>query len=265
MGRGHNCICPPGYWGEWWEKQQNPQGSQWKTCRPWWHLGVTRFQNAPSEGTSITTASLEGLPEESLFWPQDTEESAWSLPNVIYIMTGTRCSGQMRPKLICFCQVQHLHVWRRNRDAYKEKHLIPTVKYGGGSVIFCGCFNCRVPGSLVRIDGIMNSTKYQAILAENLVPSARRLGRLSKKTMTQSIPQDPYRNGSVTTKSTFCNGHLSHQLKRSVDKNKPKNVKDLERICKEKWPKIPPNVLTLTLSKKRLHAVILARGGCPKC
>ena len=39
-------------------------------------------------------------------------------------------------KIKRFCQIQHRHVWRRNRDPYKEKHLIPTVKYGGGSVCF---------------------------------------------------------------------------------------------------------------------------------
>ena len=91
------ASCPPGYWEEWWEKQQNPQGSQWNNCRPWWCHG---FKKAPSNTTSIT--SLEGLPEESLVWLQDTEESASSLPNVIYIMSGTRCSGQMRPKLNVF-------------------------------------------------------------------------------------------------------------------------------------------------------------------
>ena len=47
--------------------------------------------------------------------------------------------------------------------------------------MFWGCFNSRGPGALVRIDGIINSTKYQVILAKNLVPSARRLGRLSNK------------------------------------------------------------------------------------
>ena len=101
------------------------------------------------------------------------------------------------------------------------------------------------------------------------------VGGLSNKIMTQSIPQDPHRNGSVTTKSTFCNGHLSLQihsknlwaeLKRSVAKHKPKNVKDPERICQEEWSKIPPNVF-LNLVKnyrKRLHAVILARSGYTK-
>ena len=32
------------------------------------------------------------------------------------------------------------------------------------------------------------------------------------------------------------------ELKRSVDKHKPKNMKDLERICQEEWSKILPNV-----------------------
>ena len=76
-------------------------------------------------------------------------------------------------KIECFCQVQHRHVCRRNRDACKEKNLIHMVKYGGGSVMFWGCL---IPAALVRVDGIINSSKYQAILAENLVPSSRRLG-----------------------------------------------------------------------------------------
>ena len=222
------ASCPPGYWGEWWEKQQNPQGSQWKNCRPWWRLGVTRFQKAPSDATSITTASLEGLPEESLFWPQDTEESAWSLPNVIYIMTGTRCSGQMRPKFNVFVRYSIGMFGCRNRDAYKEKHLIPTVKYGGGSVMFWGCFNSRGPGTLVRIDGIMNSTKYQAILAENLVPSARRLGLGRRWTFQQG--NDP--KHTSRPQKWFCDNkfnilqwdrnpieNLWAELKSSVDKH----------------------------------------------
>jgi hypothetical protein len=36
--------------------------------------------------------------------------------------------------------------------------------------------------------------------------------------------------------------NLWAELKREVDKCKPKNVNDLERICIEEWSKIPPNV-----------------------
>ena len=41
--------------------------------------------------------------------------------------------------------------------------VIPTVKFGGGLQ------------ALVKINGIMKSTEYQAILAENLVASTTRL------------------------------------------------------------------------------------------
>ena len=57
-----------------------------------------------------------------------------------------------------------------------------------------GCFTASGPGALVNINGIMNSTKYQDILANNLVASARKL-----------------RNGSEKTKSMFYNVHLGLQ------------------------------------------------------
>ena len=61
------------------------------------------------------------------------------------------------------------HVWHQKRNAYKVKHLISTVKYGGGSLMLWGCFAASGPRALVKINGIMNSTKYQDILAKNLV------------------------------------------------------------------------------------------------
>ena len=94
------------------------------------------------------------------------------------------------------------------------------------------------------------------------------VGGLSNKTMTQSIPQDPHRNDSVTNKINILQWpsqspdlnlieNLWVELKRSVKKHTTKNVKDLERICREEWCKIPPNVF-LNLVKnyrKRLNVV----------
>src|SRR4029434_5362295 len=58
---------------------------------------------------------------------------------------------------------------------HTEKHLIPTVKYGGGSLMLWGCFSSKGPGHLVRIHGIMDSIKYQQMLNENQTASARKL------------------------------------------------------------------------------------------
>ena len=121
----------------------------------------------------------------------------------------------------------------------------------------------------------MNSTKYQAILAENLVPLPEgwdlAVGGLSSKVSRSTQKWFPDNNINILlwpSQSPDLNPieNLWAELKRSVDKHKPKNVKDLERICQEEWSKTPPNVF-LNLVKnyrKRLHAVILASGGCTK-
>jgi hypothetical protein len=43
-----------------------------------------------------------------------------------------------------------------------SKYLIPAVKYGGGSLMLLGFFG---PGALVKVNGIMNLTKYQDMVA----------------------------------------------------------------------------------------------------
>ena len=129
-------------------------------------------------------------------------------------------------------------------------------------VMFWGCFNYRGPGALVRIDGIMNSTKYQGILADNLVPSARRLGLGRRWTFQQDNDQ---KHSSRSIQKWFCDNKIN-VLKRSVGQHKPKNLKDLDRICQEVWSKISPNVFLMLVRnyRKRLQAVFLARGGCTK-
>ena len=82
------------------------------------------------------------------------------------------------------------HVWRQKMDVYKEKPLIPIVKYGGGSLM--GCFAASGPEAFVKINGIMNSTKDQGILAKNLVASARKLRLGCRWTFQQD--NDPKHN-----------------------------------------------------------------------
>lgn len=42
------------------------------------------------------------------------------------------------------------HIWHQTRNAYKEEHFIPTVKYSDWSGMLSGCFTGMVQGFLVR-------------------------------------------------------------------------------------------------------------------
>uniref|UniRef100_A0AAY5LAC0 Tc1-like transposase DDE domain-containing protein n=1 Tax=Esox lucius TaxID=8010 RepID=A0AAY5LAC0_ESOLU len=61
------------------------------------------------------------------------------------------------------------YVWRGVNKAYSEQNTIPTVKHGGGSLMFWGCVSSKGTGNLVKIDGKMNAACYQKILAVNLL------------------------------------------------------------------------------------------------
>ncbi|KAF7657694.1 hypothetical protein LDENG_00023260 [Lucifuga dentata] len=71
-----------------------------------------------------------------------------------------------------------------------------------------GCFSARDPGELLRIQGIMDSIKYQQILDQNLTVSARKLqlgrGQIFQQDTNPTKPQNQHRNASVNTKSRFC-------------------------------------------------------------
>ena len=51
-------------------------------------------------------------------------------------------------KLELFGKSHKLYVHRRKNEAYKEKNTVPTVKHGGGLVMFWGCFAASGTGSL---------------------------------------------------------------------------------------------------------------------
>ena len=88
------------------------------------------------------------------------------------------------------------YVWRKNNTVHHSKNTIPTVKHGGGSIMFWGCFSSAGTGALVKVNGIMNSSQYQSILAQNLQASFRKLKM--KRNFTFQHDNDP----KHTSKST---------------------------------------------------------------
>uniref|UniRef100_A0A8C4T2A2 Tc1-like transposase DDE domain-containing protein n=1 Tax=Erpetoichthys calabaricus TaxID=27687 RepID=A0A8C4T2A2_ERPCA len=149
------------------------------------------------------------------------------------------------------------YIWRKRNTAFQKKNIIPTVKYGGGSVMVWGCFAASGPGRLAVIDGTMNSTVYQKILKENVRPSVRQL-KLKRSWVLQQ-DNDPKHTSKSTSEWLKKNKMktlewpsqspdlnpiemLWHDLKKAVHARKPSNKAELQQFCKDEWAKIPPDL-----------------------
>lgn len=65
--------------------------------------------------------------------------------------------------------------WRMKNTTFKEKHLLPTVKFGGGSIMLWGCVASAGTGNHVKVEGRMDSNQYQQILENNVQESVTKL------------------------------------------------------------------------------------------
>uniref|UniRef100_A0A803JRB0 N-acetylgalactosaminidase, alpha- n=1 Tax=Xenopus tropicalis TaxID=8364 RepID=A0A803JRB0_XENTR len=170
------------------------------------------------------------------------------------------------------------YIWRKSNTAFQKKNIIPTVKYGGGSVMVWGCFAASGPGRLAVIDGTMNSTVYQKIPKENVRPSVRQLKL--KRSWALQQDNDPKQTSKSTSEWLKKNKMktlewpsqspdlnpiemLWHDLKKAVHARKPSNKAELQQFCKDEWAKIPPERCKghVASYRKRLIAVIAAKGG----
>uniref|UniRef100_A0A8C2C0Y7 Tc1-like transposase DDE domain-containing protein n=1 Tax=Cyprinus carpio TaxID=7962 RepID=A0A8C2C0Y7_CYPCA len=162
------------------------------------------------------------------------------------------------------------YVCRKSNTAFQKKNnILPTVKYGGGSVIVWGCFAASGPGRLAVVNGIMNSAVYQKNPEGECPPSVRDLKLKRTWVLLQdNDPKHPSKSASEWLKKnkmkTFLwpsqNPDLNptemlwHDLKKAVHARKPSNVG-------MSGPKFLHSAVIDSLYCKRLIAVVAAKGG----
>ena len=169
------------------------------------------------------------------------------------------------------------NVWRKKGKAYNQKNTLPTVKHGGGSLMFWGSFSANGSGSLVKVDGIMKKEQYLKIIKENIRQNAEKL-HLGSEWMLQQ-DNDPKHTAKIVKKWLQDNQinvlewpsqspdlnpieNLWHKLKTQVKQRNPRNLRDLEEFCEEEWSKISVEVCRNLIVKypNHLQVIIKAKG-----
>lgn len=60
------------------------------------------------------------------------------------------------------------YAWRGKNPAFQDKHLLPIVKFGGGSIMLGNCVASAGTGSLVEVEGCIDSSQCLQILKNNV-------------------------------------------------------------------------------------------------
>lgn len=146
------------------------------------------------------------------------------------------------------------YVWCKDSTSHHPMNTILTVQHDGSSIILWGCFSSSGIGRIFRIEGIMNSSQYQDILARK-PPGFRKLKM--KRNFTLQHDNDP-KHTCKSTKEWFQKGKIKvlewpsrspdfnptwNGLQRTVYRGSPLNLMELEFFCIEEWDKFANSVV----------------------
>ncbi len=161
-------------------------------------------------------------------------------------------------------------VWRRRNAAYDPKNTIPTVKHGVGNIMLWGVFLLRGQDNCTASKG--RWTGPCTVRARASKPArALKMGhgcvfqhdndpKHTAKATKECLKKKHIKVLEWPSQSPDLNPieNLWRELKVQVAKHQPWNLNDSERICKEEWDKIPPEMCANLVAnyKKCLTSVI---------
>lgn len=171
-------------------------------------------------------------------------------------------------------------VWRMPGERLLPECVVPTVKFGGGSIMVWGCFSWYGLGQLVIVHGYMNALSYLDVLDNAACPS-----------LWQFYGTGPYNfqhDNAPCHKARIVNAwfsdnnigtlqwpaqspdlnpieHLWDELERRIRlrPRRPSSLPELATALKEEWSAISPVFYKNLVESlpRRIEAVIRAKGG----
>jgi transposase len=173
-----------------------------------------------------------------------------------------------------------LRIWRKANERFHKACIQPTIKFGGGSVMFWGCISWWGVGPLVLVDGTMNSEEYIDTLAKHFIPWARGLDTGGTQLIFQ---QDLAAVHTSNYSSWWMESHGFKILKwaaQSPDLNPienlwthldnkvrkrsplPLNKNELIKVVQEEWRNLPIEYIQALIGSmpRRVEATIKAKG-----
>ncbi|XP_055644095.1 uncharacterized protein LOC129780140 [Toxorhynchites rutilus septentrionalis] len=125
-----------------------------------------------------------------------------------------------------FCQVTSIprfRAWRNSDEDFQDRHLQPTLKHGGGSIIVSDCFSRAGVVNLALVNGIMNRQSTFSYYEENtsILPITPNL------TKPQCPELSPIENLWVI-------------LNNKVDKSNVTNKQNYVAALKKAWDELDP-------------------------
>jgi hypothetical protein len=185
-------------------------------------------------------------------------------------------------KFELFNSKRRQHCRRRKGEALRDDTIQATVKHGGGSAMFWGCFGGKQVGDIFKIDGIMRKEEYHSILVHHAMPSGKRLygnekwifqqdndPKHSSKLCKKYLERKQESGQMVTMDWPPQSPDLSpiellwEEMDREVLERKPSSVAELVQVVKECWEGISSEVCDKLIKRMPLlcQAVLDAKGG----
>ncbi len=175
-------------------------------------------------------------------------------------------------------------MWKRKGESLQDRHVQPTLKFGGGNIMLWGCMSMEGVGECHRIYGRMTSLSYIDILNRKLQLSLEKWGKTKAEVIFQQ-DNDPKHTAKVTLKWFADNNYqlldwppqspdlnpieqLWGILKKSLAEyeTEAENLEELWSRVSRAWTTITRDQCFKLISSmpNRIQAVIKAKGGYTK-